>query len=168
MLYSFTKIHWKSRRQILCHIVQISLHSVFYNNLRSRRSFWMTSSESPLGMMTPSNGNIFRVLGHLCGEFTGDRWIPRTNGQWHGTLMFSLISAWIDGWVNNGEADDLRRYRAYHDVTVMCKIFHREHACVTVHSPLCLMMAQHHEVLGHLQAQWWPDVGAVYIYQTGT
>ena len=28
-------------------------------------------------MMTSSNGNIFRVTGHLCGEFTGPRWIPR-------------------------------------------------------------------------------------------
>ena len=26
--------------------------------------------------MTSSNGNIFRVTGHLCGEFTGPRWIP--------------------------------------------------------------------------------------------
>ena len=26
-------------------------------------------------MMTSSNGNIFRVTGHLCGEFTGHRWI---------------------------------------------------------------------------------------------
>ena len=30
------------------------------------------------GMMTSSNRNIFRVTGHLCGECTGDRWIPRT------------------------------------------------------------------------------------------
>ena len=30
-------------------------------------------------MMTSSNGNIFRVTGHLCGEFTGPRWIPRTH-----------------------------------------------------------------------------------------
>ena len=29
-------------------------------------------------MMTSSNGNIFRVTGHLCGEYTGPRWIPRT------------------------------------------------------------------------------------------
>ena len=29
-------------------------------------------------MMTSSNGNITRVTGHLCGEFTGHRWIPRT------------------------------------------------------------------------------------------
>ena len=25
-------------------------------------------------MLTSSNGNIFRVTGHLCGEFTGPRW----------------------------------------------------------------------------------------------
>ena len=29
-------------------------------------------------MMTSSNGNIFRVAGPLCGEFTGHLWIPRT------------------------------------------------------------------------------------------
>ena len=29
-------------------------------------------------MMTSSNGNIFRVTGPLCGEFTGHRWIPRS------------------------------------------------------------------------------------------
>ena len=27
--------------------------------------------------MTSSNGNIFRITGLLCGEFTGHRWIPR-------------------------------------------------------------------------------------------
>ena len=31
----------------------------------------------PWHMMTSSNGNIFFITGHLCGEFTGDRWIPR-------------------------------------------------------------------------------------------
>ena len=44
-------------------------------------------------MITSSNGNIFRVTGPLCGEFAGHRWIPRTNGQWRGALMFSLICA---------------------------------------------------------------------------
>ena len=29
-------------------------------------------------MMKSSNGNIFRVTGPLCGEFTGHRWIPLT------------------------------------------------------------------------------------------
>ena len=32
-------------------------------------------------MMTSSNGNIFRVTGHLCRKFTGDRWIPRTKAS---------------------------------------------------------------------------------------
>ena len=40
-------------------------------------------------------------------------------GQWRGALMFSLICVWINGWVNNREAGDLRRYRAHYDVTLM-------------------------------------------------
>ena len=32
-------------------------------------------------MMASTNGNIFRVTGHLCGEFTGPRWIPRTKAS---------------------------------------------------------------------------------------
>ena len=38
-------------------------------------------------------------------------------GQWSGVLMFSLICAWINGWVNQREAGDLRRHRAHYDVT---------------------------------------------------
>ena len=33
--------------------------------------------------------------------------------------MFSLICVWINGWVNNSEAGDLRRHRGHYDVTVM-------------------------------------------------
>ena len=40
-------------------------------------------------------------------------------GQWRGALMFTLICARINGWVNNREADDLRRHRAHYDVIVM-------------------------------------------------
>ena len=40
-------------------------------------------------------------------------------GQWRGALMFSLICVWINGWENNREADDLRRYRTHYDVIVM-------------------------------------------------
>ena len=32
-------------------------------------------------MMTSSNGDIFRVAGPLCGEFTGHRWIPLTKAS---------------------------------------------------------------------------------------
>ena len=33
--------------------------------------------------------------------------------------MFSLICVWINGWVNNREAGDFRRYRGHYDVSVM-------------------------------------------------
>ena len=39
--------------------------------------------------------------------------------QWRGALMFSLICAWINGWVNNREAGDYRCHHAHYDVTVM-------------------------------------------------
>ena len=40
-------------------------------------------------------------------------------GQWRGALMFSLICVWINGWVNNRKAGDLRRHRGHYDVNVM-------------------------------------------------
>ena len=42
-------------------------------------------------------------------------------GQWRRALIFSLISAWINIWVNNREAGDLTRYGAHYDVIVMCR-----------------------------------------------
>ena len=48
-------------------------------------------------MVTSSNGNIFRVTGPLCEEFT----FTGHKGQWRGALMFSLICAWINAWENN-------------------------------------------------------------------
>ena len=83
-----------------------------------------------LFMMTSSNGNIFRVTGHLCGEFTGRRWIP-------GALMFSLICVQINGWVNNRKAGDLRRYRTHYVVIVMSKLLHwKMVGCMTVPLPM--------------------------------
>ena len=40
-------------------------------------------------------------------------------GHWRGALMFSLICAWTNGWVNNQDAGDLRRHRTQHGITVM-------------------------------------------------
>ena len=61
-----------------------------------------------------SNGNIFHVTSHLCG-------FP-TQGQVTRSFDVFLISAWINGWVNNREAGDLRRHRAHHDVILMCRL----------------------------------------------
>ena len=35
--------------------------------------------------------------------------------------MFSLICAWINGWVNDREAGDFRRHRAHYNVIVMLR-----------------------------------------------
>ena len=44
--------------------------------------FWYTASFCMIAsMMMSSNGNIFRVTDHLCGEFTGHRWIPHTKAS---------------------------------------------------------------------------------------
>ena len=69
-------------------------------------------------MMTSSNGNISALLA-LCA---GNSPVPVNSphkGQWRWALMFSLIYAWINDWVNNREAGDLRRQRGHDDVIVM-------------------------------------------------
>ena len=38
-------------------------------------------SDNIIYMMTSSNGNIFRVTGPLCWEFTSRRWIPHTKAS---------------------------------------------------------------------------------------
>ena len=48
-------------------------------------------------------------------------------GQWRGALMFSLICVYINGWVNNREAGDLRRHYSHYDVNVMCWPFIMRH-----------------------------------------
>ena len=60
-------------------------------------------------MMTSSNGSIFRITGPL--EFTGHRWISLTKAS-DAELWWFLWSVWIDGWVNNYEAGDLRRHHS--------------------------------------------------------
>ena len=66
-------------------------------------------------IMTSSHGNIFRVTGLLCVEFSGHRWIPRTKASDAELWCF----LWSAPWINNREAGDMRRYRAHYDVIVM-------------------------------------------------
>ena len=70
------------------------------------RAIWRshaTMHRNPV-MMTSSNGNIFRVTGHLCEEFTGYRWIPHTKARdaelwcflWSARLSKQLWGWWFE------------------------------------------------------------------------
>ena len=48
----------------------------------------------------------------VSGDFPAQRPVTRA-------LMFSLICAWINCWVNNGEAGDFRFYLTHDDVIVI-------------------------------------------------
>ena len=69
-------------------------------------------------------------------------------GQWRGALMFSLICAWINAWVNTREAGDLRRYRAHYDVIVMFPFMHNSGSMTVIwmwwrfKSPVTRLFAQ--------------------------
>ena len=80
-------------------------------------------------MMTSSNGNIFRVTGLLCGEFTDPGEFPAQRPVTRSFDVF-LIYARINDWVNNREAGDLRRHYGHYDVNLMISprmIFMKEH-----------------------------------------
>ena len=67
-------------------------------------------------------------------------------GQWRGAVMFSLICAWMNGWVSNREAVDLRRHRVHYDFTHMQEeqvtVFHKEGLHLNVPS-CCWVMIEH-------------------------
>ena len=76
----------------------------------------------------------FSALLAICAENSRSPVNSPHKGQWHGAVMFSLICIWINGWVSNREAGDLRRYRAHYDVIVIvyhsCKCPDHNCACI--------------------------------------
>ena len=67
----------------------------------------------------------FSALLALCA---GNSLVPVNSphkGQWRGALMFSLICAWINDWVNNCETGDLRCHRGHYDVNVVINMLQR-------------------------------------------
>ena len=114
----------QSTETIRCWIYKINqliikLNVVFYGGGTMNFAMWEASSKLCIiglfnvkikySLMTSSNGNIFRVTGPLCWEFTGEF---HHKSQRPGALMLSKQSG------------DLRRHRAHYDVTVMVHYFH--------------------------------------------
>ena len=88
-------------------------------------------------LCVPSIIAPYAILYHLHGDIIKLKHFPRywpflrgnhrapvnslSKGQWGGALMFSLICAWTNGWVNSRDGGDLRRHRACHDVIIVAQ-----------------------------------------------
>ena len=117
-------IDFQGTRFLTGHSVMIKIMAVWCNlkNIvgvhgKTATAWWRHQMETFSALLAICAGN---------SPVTGE--IPTQIPTWRGALIFSLICAWINGWVNNGEAGDLRCHRAHYDVTVMwwpfwCKIW---------------------------------------------
>ena len=90
----------------------------------------------------------WKHLPHYWPFVWGIHWSPVNSphkGQWCRALMFSLIWAWINGWVNNREAGDLRCHCTHYDVTVMSHQgipFTKGQQYVALKSPVLLILTR--------------------------
>ena len=79
--------------------------------------FKFVSVMTVISMMTSSNGNIFRVTGPLCGEFTGPGELPVQRPVTRSFDVFFDLRQ--NKRLNNREAGDFWRHRVDYDVNVM-------------------------------------------------
>ena len=79
---------------------------------------WADHEISWFHMMTSSNENFPRYWPFVRGIHRSPAGSPH-KGQWRGSLMFSLVCGWTNGWVNSRDSGDLRRHRAQYDVIQM-------------------------------------------------
>ena len=93
------------------HIIPHALTAQWPNfvaiNLLAFESWWRHQMET------------FSALLAFCAENSPSPVNSPHKTQWRGAWMFSLICTWINSWVNNPEAGDLRRHRTHCDVSVM-------------------------------------------------
>ena len=66
---------------LCCRCVDTSYQSYRYRSFAAQMGIWQNQWWWWFSMMTSSNGNIFRVTGPLCEEFTGHRRIPLTKAS---------------------------------------------------------------------------------------
>ena len=106
----------------LSRLVVDSEYSVFYGHIFCIIVLWIST------LRQVQKSDIMQATAQTCHDDV-IKWkhFPRYwpfphKGQWCGVLMFSLICAWINGWVKNHAAGDLRRHCTHYDVTVMQEI----------------------------------------------
>ena len=79
-LYEGTPKLLTSDEDILREVMVKGFHN-FTNRKVSHVWYILEALSNGRFMMTLSNGNIFRVTGHLCGEVIGPQWIPLTKAS---------------------------------------------------------------------------------------
>ena len=84
-----TSIKSHGRHKVSDHLHFCSFLILFRPTTKKTHMFSLVPHCFPiLNMMPSSNGNIFRVTGHLCGEFTGPGEFP---AQWPVTRSFDIF-----------------------------------------------------------------------------
>ena len=115
-------------------------------------------------MMMSSNINFPRYWSFVRGIHRSPVNSPHKD-QWRGALMFSLISAWINGLVNNHVVGDFRSHCAHYDVTVMVlwytnRIYHiiqsdpNNSPIYTSNCPTTAFLVFHHYIDWVVYRQW--------------
>ena len=143
-----------TRKQYLYFEWKILLNSTLLNLVLSFR--WHAENSWWRHQIGP-----FYVLLALC---VGNSLVNSSHsGQWHRTLIFSLICAGINKWVNNRGVGDWRRHCTHYDVIVMyclkdkhvdegcCQLTHQQleiHGCL-FHTVACSTVATEALVLKH-------------------
>ena len=95
------------------YIARVGKHHCIHGiQLGRTHSWWRHQMETFSALLALCAGNS-----PVPGEFPAQRPVTRS-------LIFSLICARINGWVDNGEDGDLRCYRAHYDVIVMLVLLH--------------------------------------------
>ena len=108
------------------------------------------ASGSFVTMMTSSNANIFLVTGHLCGEFTGPRWIPHTKASdaelWCFLWYNKRLSKQWWGWWFETQSCPICRHRNGHDIKQRMAKLILTHIYI---SKLCIYYARQTRKLYH-------------------
>ena len=113
--------------KLVHHWHELSCNEIHHWNINMHvawTSEWKSCRSSPIALDNIFHGDVIKWK-HFLRSWPFVREIHRLpvnsphKGQWREDLMFSFICAWINGWVNNPKAGDLRRHHAHYDVTVM-------------------------------------------------
>ena len=113
----FFLIHGNAMRTISEKLYSLHGYKLALTLQDPQHNHTVVSQETNLYMMTSSNGNIFRVTGHLCGEFTGPQWIPHTKASDAELLCYfdlhpnKRLSKQLWGWWFETQSRPLWRHR---------------------------------------------------------